>query len=122
MKRLAKKITVPIYDAELWLVVSDRIDLERKRMEPVFGPAPEGGYSALCSYNGTGRFALFFKKSDVTLKTVSHEVFHLTHRILDWVGSNFDSDHHEQGALLNSYLMDQVFHSISRGFKIPGFH
>ena len=57
-------------------------------------------------------FALFFDFSALDVATVAHEVFHLTHRILDWSESNFDGKHHEQGALLHGYLMNLVMKEI----------
>jgi hypothetical protein len=106
---MKKELHIPIYDAVLWLVVTDDIGAERKAMEHWFGPVPETDqYSALCSYGRGHNFALFFEPSACTVNMVSHEVFHLTHRILDWAGMNFDRSHHEQGALLHGYLMDLV--------------
>jgi hypothetical protein len=102
------KLRVPIYGVDVLLVVSDDIAQERKTMEHVFGPAPdEHDYDALTSYNGE-HFALFFKRKAVSTERIAHEVFHLTHRILEWAGANFDSQHHEQGALLCGYLMATV--------------
>jgi hypothetical protein len=106
---MKKKLAVPIYDAVLWIVVTDNIAKERRKWEHLFGPAPDGhNYDALCSYSGGHNFALFFERESLTVKILSHEVFHLTHRIMDWVGANFDANHHEQGALLHGYLMDMV--------------
>lgn len=108
-RRMKKKLSVPIYDAVLWLVVADNIAKERKKLEHLFGPAPDAhDYDAMCSYSGGHTFALFFAREPLTLKILSHEVFHLTHRIMDWVSANFDAGHHEQGALLHGYLMDAV--------------
>lgn len=105
---MKKRFDIPIYDAVLWIVTTKSIAKERRKWEHVFGPSPASSdIAALCSY-GTGHtFALFFEpKPD--LKIVAHEVFHLAHRIMDWAGANFDGTHHEQGALLNGYLMDLV--------------
>lgn len=103
------KFTIPLYDAVLWLVVADNINRERKKMEHIFGAAPEEpDYAAICSYSGGHTFALFFEREELTTTIVAHEVFHLTHRIMDWAGCHFDKDHHEQGALLHGYLMALV--------------
>lgn len=108
-RNLKRIITVPLYDAVLWIVVTDDIAKERRKLEHVFGPAPEGNeYDALCSHSGGHKFALFFDRKALSMKIIGHEVFHLTHRILEWVSANFDKDHHEQGSLLCGYLMDLV--------------
>jgi hypothetical protein len=106
-RRTKRRLEVPIYDAVVWLIVTDDIASERKKWEHLFGPAPAAdNYDALCSYSGGHTFALFLSRRTLTLKILSHEIFHLTHRILDWVGANFDATHHEQGALLHGYLMN----------------
>jgi hypothetical protein len=115
---MKKELHIPIYDAVLWLIVADDIAAERKLMSHWFGPVPDGNqYDAICSYGDGHNFALFFEPQACTIKTVSHEVFHLTHRILDWSGAHFDSSHHEQGSLLHGYLMDMVI----RELKDSGF-
>lgn len=110
-----KKRLIPIFNATLWVVVADNVRYERERMEDIFGEyRDDADYVGLCSDNGGGIFAVFFLKEAVGIKLVSHEVFHLTHRILEWVAANFDDDHHEQGALLNEYLMDLVWRDVSK--------
>jgi hypothetical protein len=103
------KITVPIYGAILWLIIADDIYIERKKMEDIFGTAPTIGFDGLCSYSDfCHHFGLFFKKDKLDINTIAHEVFHLTHRILDWAQCPIDIDHQEHGALLNGYLMEIV--------------
>lgn len=111
---MKKELTIPIYDAVLWLVVVDNPVKERKKWEFMFGPAPAGDYTALCSYSGGHEFGLFFNRERLSLEILSHEVFHLTHRILDWAGANFDATHHEQAALLHGYLMKTVYLALRR--------
>lgn len=113
LRQIRKKLDIPIYNAVVWIIVVDDISKERKEWEYLFGAAPKlEDYDALCSYSGGHCFGLFFERKYITLKTISHEIFHLTHRILDWAGANFDSTHHEQGALLNGYLTEMVYRKI----------
>lgn len=115
MKPSRKKLTIPLYDAVVWVVVADDLGKERERWELLFGPAPDcDNYQALCSYGPGHTFALFFERKSVSLKIIAHEVFHLTHRIMDWAGANFDARHHEQGALLHGYLMSTVLRAIPK--------
>lgn len=106
---LKKKLHIPIYDARLWVVVCDDIPEERGKMQGILGKwvAPYG-VTGLCS-NNCGYFALFFDKEHIDITNISHEVFHVTHRILEWTRGAFDEDHHEQGALLCGYLMGLVY-------------
>lgn len=100
--------TIPIYNATLWIIVNKDIFKARKRMSCYFGKTPHDDYQALCSYDNNGNFALFFTPSCLTLSIIAHETFHLTHRILDWVGVKFDKNNHEAAALLNGYLLKLV--------------
>lgn len=104
------EINIPIYDATVWVVVSKHIKIERQAMSHWFGEVPESAdYDALCSYGHGHNFALFFEPPSLTVKVVTHEIFHLTHRILDWAGVKFDSAHHESAALLHGYLCHTIF-------------
>lgn len=119
MKVLQKRFTVPIYEADLWIVVTDDMSRARRQFDDLLGPddckLAERCDGLLC-HSGGQTFALFIARKEITLNLLSHEVFHLTHRILEWTSANFDRDHHEQGALLHGYLMELVCREI--GFKI----
>ena len=88
-------------------------------MEGILGTFPgmdEFEFDGLCSSNFSN-FALFFDKKrleKVGLSLIAHECFHLTHRILEWIGANFDEDNHEHGAILHGYLMDLVYKDIGK--------
>lgn len=105
------KLHIPIFDATLWVVVSNDIMRSRKAMRGVLGDCDEFCCEALCSYRDN-HVALFFKRGEVKLKYVSHEVFHATLRILEWTESVYDAGHHEPAALLNAYLMDRVMETL----------
>lgn len=107
-EEILRFLTVPIYDLPVMLSVSHDLTAVRKQYSDTFGEVDDSlVYDAMCSYSN-GRFALFFTHDTFTTKIVAHEVFHLTHRILDWVGAPLDSNHHEHAALLHGYLMDWV--------------
>lgn len=98
---------IPIYDARLLIVVTDDLRKSRALFDDTFGEGPTGGYTALASFNAVGDFAVFLP-CGVSDNVLAHEVFHVTHRILDYTNCNFDAEHHEQGALLNGYLTEIV--------------
>lgn len=111
---------VPIYEAKVWLVVTPDIVGERAKPEwvDIFGPTPvDPDWDAVCC-RSCSKFGLFFKPDAVNITTVGHEVFHLTHRILEWVGANFDENHHETAALLNGYLLNRFFVGLNK-LKAP---
>lgn len=119
MKTLKKKITVPIYEADVWLFVADDIHAERTKVKNIFGEPPaKDSYGALASYDGVGNFGMFFESRKFTICKLAHEVFHLTHRILEWTNSNFDSGHHEQAAMLCGYLMEWAMKETEQFRKI----
>lgn len=110
-----KLFHIPIYDCQVRLVVAKNIERERKKYDHLFGESNLTDCDALCSSSGGHNFALFFStKASRNMEVIAHEVFHLTHRILDWTNSNFDKEHHEQGALLHGYLMNLVVKALPK--------
>ncbi len=110
---LKAKLKVPIYNAFVWLIVSKNVHQERIKFNHLFGTPPEQeDYDALCARSGGADFGLFFYPDKLSVLVIAHEVFHLTHRIMEWANMNFDKDHHEQGALLHGFLMDEVCNRI----------
>jgi len=108
--KLKRYIEIPIYGARLWIVVAKDLHKARRKFEYLFGPITPTNYNALCSRDdGYGKFGLFFKPEALTRQTIAHEIFHLTHRILEWVGAPFEPSHHEYAALLNGYLTETVY-------------
>lgn len=106
---IEKIFTIPIYDCTLRVIVCK--DVVKARVKyPIYGKfeLTNGPFSALCSCCGPN-FGLFFDADSAhDINTVAHEVFHLTHRMLDWTGQRFDSVNHEAAALLHGYLMKTV--------------
>ena len=109
---MKEKITIPIYSATLWVVVADNIKRERKKWDYMFGE-DDGKWTALCCYTGNGDFGLFFR-DNATIEDIAHEVFHCTHRVLDWASVKFDKDNHESAALLNGWLMGKVMEVVKK--------
>ena len=116
-KSFKKRYLVPIYDADFWLIISDDIYDERAKMSDLFGDPPSPTYWGLCSSNGRGDVAVFLKRSRITSRLVAHELFHATHRILQWIGWEFSPNNHEPAALLNGYLSDLVSQAIAADKK-----
>lgn len=114
--RMKARIGIPIYGATLWIIVTDDIPNEHKKWEHLFGKGPEdGNYYALASHSGGDTFALFFMRDPITLNIITHAVFHLSHRIMEWASVHFDAGHHEHSALLNAYLMELVCKELAKG-------
>ena len=112
-----KHQVIPIYNARLWLVVCDNVKDDRIKMNKVLGTFDSlGEFDGLCS-SYLNRFALFFEKKrleDGAMNIIAHETFHLTHRIIEWAGANFDEENQEHGAILHGYLMDLVYKEVGK--------
>ncbi len=104
------RFTLPIYgyDVYVWLTASIK-DL-RPQLTHLFPDASEqpdadpGG----CVHHRECIFGFMITPETFTLSTYSHEVFHLTHRILEQAGDKFDEKHHEPAAYLHGYLMERI--------------
>jgi hypothetical protein len=110
-KTIHVRTIIPIYDCRLQLIVSDNLLRERKKLEYLFGPAPEG-FDALCSYSSGHNFALFFEPEALTHRIIGHEVWHLTKRICEWSGVSIED--HEACALLCGWLHWWVYENVRK--------
>lgn len=116
---MKRKINIPIYDVDLYIIVSDNIYEERENLANIFGEPPEKDYIGCCSYNDSGEYALFFDVHQITHKIIAHEIFHLTHRITERRYGDFCEKYHEVFADLCGYLTEQVYNIfISEHIKV----
>lgn len=106
---LRKERVLPIFGARIQLIVTHDIKAARKAQEHLFGPIDGPCYEALCCRSRGHNFALFFEPGSLTHRLIGHEVFHLTHRILEWVGTPFRTDNHEVFATLHGELEHWVY-------------
>lgn len=120
-RTLKKRFTVPIFNACFWVIICDEIGPERQKMQAEFGECPVGDYTALCSYLD-GEVAIFLSRRCILPSIIAHEIFHATHRILEWRECNFDAEHHEQGAMLCEYLSELVAKTIAADRKRLHIH
>ena len=105
MKTFQARFVVPVYNAKVVIVHSPDIHAARKKFDREFQcPGPEDACSAWVSYH-LDRFGLFFQDNNCGLDTVSHELFHLTHRIMAWSGVADE----EAGAILHEWICVRVF-------------
>ena len=109
--------SLPVYYADLWigcLPQADYISKTKKACKEVLGYDFDDGdveSASLLAYRGS-KFILAFRKGNCGIEKIAHEVFHLTHRLMDLCGCNFDAGHHEQGAYLHGWLMELVWNSM----------
>jgi len=103
-----KMMDVPIYNAILYIVVTSSSDLAKVRNEEyfvnIFGPVDDD-FKGLFSSNKKGTFGVFLS-DDLKMGDIAHEVFHLTHKILEYHNVTFE---HEAAALLHGYLFENVY-------------
>jgi hypothetical protein len=112
---LRKIINIPIYNAKLTIVVADNIKKVNVNLNgTTVGLKDYGDFGAVTLSDCGNHFGLVFKKNYTRIGAISHEIFHLVHRILDYYGANFDAEHHEQGALLTEYLTEIVVNELSK--------
>lgn len=111
------RLEVPIFDLTIHLVLSEDIFAARRNLSRLFGPPPSEDYSALVSANDNMHYAmLLHPRALEDLATVSHEMFHLTHRIMDERGFKFDIDNHEAFAQMHGYLTRVIYAHLGISF------
>jgi len=108
MKQPVKRarFQVPIHDVTVLVIVTDDIPAAYKREFNY----DIGNTQMACLGYDKRKFALFFEPAaKARQEVVVHELFHLTHRILEKCCMNFDEGHHEMGAYTMEYLTKRVF-------------
>ncbi len=118
------RIKLPIYGSTLWFAMADTAKiahdyLVKKGEFPKWGDGEEYEYFALCC-NKANTFGIFFGLDDRGMGTLSHEVFHMTHRILEFTGCRFDhgdNENHEHAALLNGQIFDWAYDNHKEAIK-----
>lgn len=122
MKTKHWRTTVPIYGGHVLLSVSDDACVDSKNFHKAFPEAAEAkdDFYAACFYHKSN-FAIFLSKSvieQLEYEILTHEIFHLTRRIMDYHGAKFEIESHEPFALLHEWLTKWVFSKMLPLFKI----
>lgn len=101
------RIHIPLYNGTLYLIDTDDIEKAVKATEEEHGfKSPYDTESCLISKR-SGDFYLFIDLEYCSIGLLAHELFHATHRILEYFGVEFTRDNHEPFAYLMEYLMDE---------------
>ena len=114
MSTFIRKINIPIYDAQLWVCVfpdgefaTESAKAHKRLLKGDCEVSEFEGCGAMHAWRGK-KHLLLFCKGNLNADHVSHELFHLTHRIMEYRNFNFGPDHHEQGAYLIGWLTGKV--------------
>lgn len=68
---------------------------------------------AMCVYQDQN-IAIFYFRHELRVDLIAHEIFHMTHRIMHYVGEKFPDGTHEAFAYLNGWITGQVYHFADR--------
>jgi hypothetical protein len=114
MSVISKIIQIPIYDVNVLFVASDNIEYYYQRYANIFGELKGDAWAGICCASGNGNFGVFFKLEQLSINLISHEIFHLTLRILEHNSIPVEERTGEVGALLHGYLMDVVMKTLKK--------
>lgn len=102
---MKRTFQVPIHEVTVVVVVTNDIPAAYKRE---FSIVIDNTRMACLGYHGR-KFGLFLEPAAARRpEIIAHEIFHLTHRILEKNMMNFDESHHEMGAYLCEYLTKKI--------------
>ena len=104
MTHKTKKIPIDIYNTFCFITITDGPVAENQDVRKALGDKISDNTEACCVCYDGGAYHLFFQK-DTSLSIISHEVFHLTHFIMDTIGAKFDQ---ESYAYLHAFLIKKV--------------
>lgn len=116
--KLHSNTEIPIYPAKLKLVVAASIEAARYDFRDVFGQSTSENYNGMCAYLGPN-FGLFFAADRLTHKTIAHEIFHATGRIMERCGCKLTPENHEPYAYLCGWITNWVYAELkAKGLKL----
>lgn len=105
---------VPIYGLRLMIVLTENAAQSRQARCDLFGPWEYSPCSGLASWDEGFRFALFFEKAELAHDLIAHEVFHVTHRMMERFGTRFSEQGHEPFALLCGWVSSAVYEDMEK--------
>lgn len=103
-----QRFSVPLYSASVHVVVASDYKSLFKAMPKFFKDDHDVGFKAMMVFNGHN-YGLAFIKEFTTESIISHEVFHLTHWMMNNHGIRFEIDCHEAFAIPDGHLFDRVW-------------
>lgn len=117
MKEKSKIHLIPIYDAELEVVVTSSMEGSQKNKNRLARLGNDdnivGGRGLMwCSATET-RMAILMRSNSVTHETIAHEVFHATHRLMHFTNTKFSIVHDEPFAYLCGYIADLIYQDLN---------
>lgn len=108
------RFIVPIYGCAVTFVVADDLQEERNRHAKRFGDYQlDPGCQGLVS-SRNGYYLLLLSPAGCTHGQIAHEIFHLTHGIMEWAGERYHDDHAEPTAYLLQWLTGRVYRRLEK--------
>lgn len=106
------RFEIPIFDVTVFFVVAEDPVAARNAPElvAIFGPNEDGDdWDGIClcpvqDSEGRACFAVILKQTKLSRNLFAHEMFHLTHSILE----HHEIECEETGALLHGYLCGEL--------------
>jgi hypothetical protein len=116
MKNQAASHYIPIYGSTVMVVATDNIRAAHNKPEMLEAlhsdPIDFDCYGLTSRHNNL--FVIFYQRSGLSHDTVAHEIFHVTHRIGEFLGIKLDGENHEALAYLNGHLTGLVYGSLKK--------
>ena len=110
MAERIKTINVPIYDADVTIIVTDSTMKSINKRFNCKHDVDVRGY-AIGEY---GIYHLLLLTKNMDMNVLAHEIFHVTHRISEWANLHFDESHHEATAQINGFLFNSIYPFVKR--------
>lgn len=108
-------IPVPIYDQALEFVVTTNSSASQERRKAQF-QLEETSPCIGCVLHHEYNFAFLIERQHLNHEIIAHEIFHATHRILEYVTSEakFRRNEDEPYAYLCGYLTREVYRQLKK--------
>lgn len=114
-KERSVKIKVPLYGETLELVITSnmlksQLSKSRRKRLGNWNPIDAAGLMCWRDFN----FSIIMDIKYLSHTVIAHEIFHATHRILQYNGIKFRIEEHEAFAHLNGCLTELVYKQLNK--------
>jgi hypothetical protein len=108
------RIDIPLYNGTLYVIDTTNVEQAVKNTHGNDYDIDDTESCLISKHSGD--FYLYIDLVECSIGILAHELFHATHRILEYFGVEFTSKNHEPFAYLLEYLMNECI-KLRKQFK-----
>jgi hypothetical protein len=103
-------VNIDLIVAANWSV--GKVALKKWATEHKISGSEDEEFAAMCAWDGHGNLLVLLLKNCLNVRCIVHESFHCIHRVWEYLGDEFDKDHHEPYSTIIGWLAEKIIHEL----------